>query len=135
MNPFRALNRWLTERIVRLLVKERGVYHQRFPNDMERLRESLRPGAPVLLLGLLAVPLARTTPRQGKYAKLVLGILCYFVYNNAVGILQELVSIGELSPYIGVWPAHLAMAALVASLVYAQTHRHRRRGRRPPASG
>lgn len=51
MNPFRALNRWLTERIVRLLVKERGVYHQRFPNDMERLRESLRPGDVVLVEG------------------------------------------------------------------------------------
>lgn len=51
MRPIKALNDWFTNFLVRLLVKERRVYHQRFPNDLARLRESLRPGDVVLVEG------------------------------------------------------------------------------------
>jgi lipopolysaccharide export system permease protein len=75
----------------------------------------------LLLLGMLAVPLARTLPRQGKYTKLAMGIAIYFLYGNAVGVMQTFVERGEISTMIGIWPAHVAMALVVASWLYVQS--------------
>ncbi|MEE8311539.1 MAG: YiiX/YebB-like N1pC/P60 family cysteine hydrolase [Candidatus Binatia bacterium] len=51
MRPFAKISDWFTDFVVRLLVKERRTYHQRFPNDVARLRETLRPGDVVLVDG------------------------------------------------------------------------------------
>ena len=74
-----------------------------------------------ILLALLAVPLSRTSPQQGRYGKLFLAVVAYFVYNNGIGIGQNLIERGELSPWIGVWPVHLVMGGLVAAMIYAQS--------------
>jgi lipopolysaccharide export system permease protein len=75
----------------------------------------------LLLLGMLAVPLARTLPRQGKYTKLAMGIAIYFLYGNAVGVMQTFVERGQINTTIGIWPVHVAMALIVASLLYVQS--------------
>ncbi len=75
----------------------------------------------VLLLGMLAVPLARTLPRQGKHARLATGIAIYFLYENAAGIMQNFAERGQLSTLIGIWPAHLMMALVVGVLLYIQS--------------
>ena len=74
----------------------------------------------VIILGLFAVPLSRTSPRQGKYAKLFTAVIIFFIYNNAVGVAQKLVERGDLSPWIGVWPVHLVVALLAVWLFWAQ---------------
>lgn len=55
---------------------------------------------------LLALPLGQVNPRQGRYAKLLPGILLYLLYlallMNARGAMDD----GRLSPSIGVWPVH-----------------------------
>ncbi len=71
-----------------------------------------------VLLALLAVPLARASSRSGKYGKLFTAVLIYFIYSNVLSIAQKAVERGELSPYIGVWPVHLIMAAIVAYLLF-----------------
>ena len=75
----------------------------------------------LVLLGMLAVPLSRTLPRQGKYTKLVMGIAIYFLHGNAVGVMQSFVERGEVNIIIGIWPVHLALALLVAVLLYTQS--------------
>ena len=70
----------------------------------------------LVLLGVLAVPLSRTSPGQGKYARFFAAVVIYFVYNNTLGIAQKLVERGELSPWVGVWPVHLTVAAIIALL-------------------
>jgi lipopolysaccharide export system permease protein len=75
----------------------------------------------LLLLGMLAVPLARTLPKQGKYTKLAMGIAIYFLYGNAVGVMQTFVERGQVSPIVGIWPVHVAMALVVVFLLYVQS--------------
>ncbi len=75
----------------------------------------------LVLLGLLAVLLARTTPRQGKYAKLFNAILVYFVYNNLLGIARELTEQGDIPATLGVWPVHLAMGLMIAGILFYQS--------------
>ncbi len=38
-----------------------------------------------LVLALIAVPLARLRPRQGRYARVWLAVLIFFFYYNIVG--------------------------------------------------
>jgi lipopolysaccharide export system permease protein len=75
----------------------------------------------LLLLGMLAIPLARTLPRQGKYTKLAMGIAIYFLYGNAVGVMQTFVERGQVSTVVGIWPVHIVMALVVAALLYTQS--------------
>jgi lipopolysaccharide export system permease protein len=70
---------------------------------------------------MLAVPLARTLPRQGKHARLATGIAIYFLYENAAGIMQNFAERGQLSTLIGIWPVHLMMALVVGTLLYIQS--------------
>lgn len=67
----------------------------------------------VMLLGALAVLLARTAPRQGRYGKLFTGILAYFLYGNLLGIARELTDQGDIPDPIGLWPIHGAMLMVV----------------------
>jgi lipopolysaccharide export system permease protein len=84
-----------------------------------------------LLLTVMAVPLARTSPRQGRYAKLVTAFVLYFLYNNALGITQKLVEREELHPWVGVWPVHGAFLAGALILLLHQSST-RRLSLRPP---
>ncbi len=76
----------------------------------------------VVALGLLAVPLSRSSPRQGRYGKLFVAVLVYFLYNNAVGVARQLVESGQLPAYVGVWPVHaMAFALAVVMTSYQST--------------
>lgn len=63
----------------------------------------------VLLLALLAVPLSRTSPRQGRYAKLFVAILVYLVYNNLMGMANTWIANGVIPPWLGMWWVHVGM--------------------------
>ncbi|MCC6302117.1 MAG: LPS export ABC transporter permease LptF [Gammaproteobacteria bacterium] len=74
----------------------------------------------VLLLALLAVPLSRTSPRQGKYAKLFVAVLIYLIYSNLLGVSNSWVARGRLAPGIGMWWVHLALLFSVWALFARQ---------------
>lgn len=59
-----------------------------------------------LTLAMLAVPLSQTSPRQGRYAKLVLAIVFYLVFTNLLSISRTWIARGEISEYIGLWWVH-----------------------------
>lgn len=75
----------------------------------------------VVVLAMLAIPLSRTSPRQGKYAKLFTAILFYFIYNLTIGVFRKLIERGDVPPVIGIWPVHLAMVAVVLAYFLAQS--------------
>lgn len=51
IRPKRTPMEWLTDRLVKILVKEHRGYVQRFPNDPAKLRAALQPGDVVLVEG------------------------------------------------------------------------------------
>ena len=59
-----------------------------------------------ITLAMLAVPLSQTTPRQGRYAKLVLAILFYLVFTNLISVARTWLFKGEISQYVGLWWVH-----------------------------
>lgn len=74
-----------------------------------------------LLLSLLAVGLARTGPRKGRYAGLFPAILVYIIYSNLLGVTRAWVSKGVIAPWIGAIWVHL----LVAILLMVMLNRHK----------
>jgi len=74
--------------------------------------------APVM--ALLAFPLSYTTPRQGRYGKLAIGILLYAVYANLIITGQSKIEQGVIPNWLGLWWAHAIYIALALWLVRRQ---------------
>lgn len=82
------------------------------PSDIAQLQ--FRSSAPImlLLLTLIAVPLSRLRPRQGRYARLGFAILIYFIYSNLLNAAKVWVEKGVLPPAVGLWWVHVIALGL-----------------------
>jgi lipopolysaccharide export system permease protein len=87
------------------------------PSDIAQLQ--FRTSTPImaLVLTLIAVPLSRLRPRQGRYARVGFAIIVYFVYSQLLYAAQAWLEKGQLPPAVGVWWVHLAALALGLYLV------------------
>jgi lipopolysaccharide export system permease protein len=87
------------------------------PSDIAQLQ--FRTSTPVmaLVLTLVAVPLSRLRPRQGRYARVGFAIVVYLVYSIMLSAVKVWLEKGELAPAIGVWWVHLAALAFGLYLV------------------
>jgi lipopolysaccharide export system permease protein len=61
-----------------------------------------------LVLTLIAVPLSRLRPRQGRYARVGFAIVVYFVYSNLLSASKIWIQKGIVPPALGVWWVHAA---------------------------
>ncbi|HEB98387.1 MAG TPA: LPS export ABC transporter permease LptF [Thiotrichales bacterium] len=68
-------------------------------------RVSLAVAAFVLVV--LAVPLSRTSPRQGRYGRLFVAILVFIVYYNLLGTARVWLERNMLPAFPGLWWVHL----------------------------
>ena len=91
------------------------------PVHVAELQRRISAVVSVVVLGMLAVPLARTSPREGRYAKLFVAVVVYFIYANTTSIFEKLLEREELPGFVGVWPVHAVMAAAVFVLILGQT--------------
>jgi len=89
-------------------------------SDIAQLQ--FRASGPImaLVLTLVAVPLSRLRPRQGRYARVGFAIVVYFVYSNLLSAAKVWVEKGELPPAIGVWWVHIAILAHGVYLVFRE---------------
>lgn len=81
------------------------------PADIAQLQ--FRASSPIMamILTLLAVPVSRLRPRQGRYARVGFAIVVYMVYANLLSAAKVWVEKGQLPPAVGVWWVHgLALA-------------------------
>jgi lipopolysaccharide export system permease protein len=73
-----------------------------------------------LILTLLAVPLSRLRPRQGRYARVGFAIVAYIIYANLLSAAKVWVEKGQLPPAIGVWWVHILALAFGLYLIYRE---------------
>lgn len=88
--------------------------------DIAELQWRISMPISALVLALLGVLLARTTPRQGRYAKLFVAILVYIIYNNMMGVARSWIDSGVISPLLGMWWVHALMVLAIAGLYVRQ---------------
>lgn len=85
--------------------------------DQAELARRVAAPLSVFILTLLAVPLAYIGPRQGRYGKLVLGILAYLLYSQLIGLGQAWLAKGKIPPELGLWWVHGLMFAWALVLI------------------
>ena len=73
----------------------------------------------LLVLAVLAVPLARTEPRKGRFAGLASAVLVYLIYANLLAAGRGWIERGQVPEAAGLWWVHgLFLAAAGVMLVY-----------------
>lgn len=104
------------------------------PEANAQLHYRLTPPLLALAFALLAVPLARSAPRQTRYGRMLLGFLAYLVGMNMMLLGTEWLAKGKMPAFAGLWWLTLPLLALGIWL-YADDGRMRARGRRKRVPG
>ena len=74
-----------------------------------------------IVLAVLALPLSKTSARQGKYTKVALALLIYIIYTNMLNASRVWIERGEISYAIGLWWVHGSMLLVAISLYFSPT--------------
>ena len=87
-----------------------------------------RVGIPIatVVLAILAVPLSRSQPRQGRYGKIAVGLLVFIIYFNLLSAGKAWLENGTLPMIAGIWWVHGVMLLLALGLLGYQNAWHRR---------
>ncbi len=72
----------------------------------------------LLVLAVLAVPLAYIAPRQGRYGKVGYALLIYVVYMNLMALTRAQLEAGEFPLMLNFWWVHGFFLALALGLLY-----------------
>jgi lipopolysaccharide export system permease protein len=94
--------------------------------DLAEVHWRFAAPASVVLLTLLAIPLARSGPRAGRYARLGFAILIYVIYSNLLGVGRTLVEDGRVPASLGLWWVHGLVLAVGAMMLFQQMNGFRR---------
>jgi lipopolysaccharide export system permease protein len=78
-----------------------------------------------LVLMLIAVPLARLRPRQGRFGKIGLAVLTYFIYYYLLIVARTWLESGSLPPTVGLWWVHVVGIATALWLLKSNVVRWR----------
>jgi lipopolysaccharide export system permease protein len=96
------------------------------PSDRAELQWRLSVPISTMLLALLAVPLSRSQPREGRYGRLAIGLLVFIIYFNLLSAAKAWIEQGEISPALGLWWVHGSLLGLSLMLLALQNGWHRR---------
>ena len=91
--------------------------------DVAEFQWRLSTPLSALLLALLAIPLSRSKPRQGRYARMLAALVIYAVYFNLLDVGRTWVELGERGRISGGSPVVLALLVLVLYLPWGKTAR------------
>lgn len=90
----------------------------RFKNEFQvRLSQILA----LLVVTLLALPLSRSTHRQGPHGRLVLAFIIYTFYLSLQGAAEKWMVDGVTPAWLGIWWVHLLLALIALMLFVPQS--------------
>ncbi len=96
------------------------------PEEIAELQWRISVPLSTLLLGLLAVPLSRARPREGRYGRLAIGMLVFIIYLNMMSAAKSWVEQGSISPALGIWWVHGVVLLMLLTILAVQNGYHRR---------
>jgi lipopolysaccharide export system permease protein len=86
--------------------------------EIAELQWRLSTPLATILLALIGVPLSRSSPRRGKYAKVMTAVVIFAFYYNLSAIIKKWVEKGVLDTLPGIWWAQLLLAGLLLLLLW-----------------
>jgi lipopolysaccharide export system permease protein len=89
-------------------------------DPVQRAELQWRLAVPIstLVLILLALPLAKSSPREPRYARLLIAMLAWMIYNSGVTLGRSWMSQGRMSPLLGFWWIQIPTAVIALLLLW-----------------
>jgi lipopolysaccharide export system permease protein len=91
------------------------------PGDRAELQRRISTPMMALILMLVAVPLARIRPRQGRFGRIGIAILFYFVYSLLLDGARTWVEERAVPEWLGLWWVHVIAFGLGLWLLYRES--------------
>lgn len=91
---------------------------ERTPRTLGELSSRINAPLAALLLAFLAIPLSFVNPRAGRGMNLIVAVLAYLIYSNAISIGDAWVAQRKLSFWLATLLPHLIMLGMLALLFY-----------------
>lgn len=86
-------------------------------HDIAELQWRLSRPVATVLLALIAVPLSRASPRQGRGEKSFTAALVFAIYYNLSGLARTWVEQGAVPAFPGIWWLHILMLIIVVGVL------------------
>jgi lipopolysaccharide export system permease protein len=90
----------------------RALLGSSLPEERAELQWRLSGPISLFVLVVLAVPLSRSRPREGRYARVGFGLLLYITYVNMLSVARVWVEASSVPNWLGMWWVH-GLAALL----------------------
>lgn len=87
-------------------------------DDLAELQWRLATPVTTLLLGILGVPLSRSAPRRGRYAKMVVAALVFAMFYGFSVLAKSWVEQGVVAAIPGVWWPQVLLGLLILALFF-----------------
>lgn len=91
------------------------------PDDAAEIQWRFSMPLSVFLLALLALPLSKVNPRQGKFAQFFPAVLIYIFYANMMFVGRSWIQSGVVSPYLGLWWLHGVLLLTALSITFLRS--------------
>jgi len=89
----------------------------RDPRDIAEYQWRISTPLATILLALIAVPLARSAPRESRFRNFSIALLAYIALFAMVSVLRTFIEQGKLGAIPGLWTAYALQAGLLVILV------------------
>ena len=96
------------------------------PAELAELHWRFGIALATMVLAILAVPLSRSQPRQGRYGRLAIGMLVFIIYFNLMSAGKSWIEQGVVPTTVGLWWVHGLMLAAALLLLAIQNGVFRR---------
>jgi lipopolysaccharide export system permease protein len=95
----------------------RSLWDSNDPNRRAELHWRVAMPVSCIVLTLLAIPLSRLRPRQGRYARVWVAVVIYFLYSNLISVGKVWISRGTVPESWGLWWTHAAVVLLALAVI------------------
>lgn len=90
--------------------------------DKAEIHRRIAPAINVVVLILIALSISKSSPRDGKFGSLVLGLLIFTVYINLLFIAFSLIAQNKVPSWVGAWWVHFIFVSYGYWRVYRADH-------------
>ncbi|MGK0405451.1 MAG: lipopolysaccharide export system permease protein [Oleispira sp.] len=115
----------------RRIKKEAIPTSELFGNDSKRHTSQLQWRFSLIIMvpicAMIAFPLSKVNPRQGRFARIFPAIILFMMYITLLISLRGMLSKGDISPAIGMWWVHVMYALIGLGLLFIPEWNRRRK--------
>jgi lipopolysaccharide export system permease protein len=97
-----------------------ALYRSGTPEDLAELHWRIGVPLTLFVLAIVAVPLARTEPRKGRFSGLAPAVLLYVIYANLLAAGKGWIERGQLPTWAGLWWVHALFLAFAGAMLAGQ---------------